>query len=436
MEPMKIINMVIAALFVLCYTYQFFYMPVSWLKKEKRPAPGPLAKRNHYAVLICARNESAVIGDLLESLRRQTWPADRLQVFVMADNCTDDTAEIAARGGAVVYTRTDRDLVGKGYAMEALLAHIREDYPAGFDGYFVFDADNLLEPDYIEQMDRTFSAGSEIVTSYRNSKNYGDNWISAGYALWFLRESRYLNLPRHLLGASCAISGTGFLFSRAVAEEIGGWPFHMLTEDIEFSAYQITRGRKIAFCRDAVFYDEQPTSFRQSWRQRMRWCRGYLQVIGGYGGRLFGGMFRGNFSCFDMTMNIMPAFVLSTASIVCYAIVGVRGLVTADSSILSAAYALKMLQAFYLVPFVMGVITTVSEWRRIRTASAKKVLYLFTFPLFMFTYIPIYISAMVCKTSWKPITHSVTAARTGLLECRTGQTGSPAPAGLISRKTA
>ena len=99
-------------------------------------------------------------------------------VFVAADNCTDRTAAIARTHGAVVYERFNQLNVGKGYALDFLLQHIGADYPAGFDGYFVFDADNLLAPDYIERMNEMFSNGHEIVTSYRNSKNFGDNWIS------------------------------------------------------------------------------------------------------------------------------------------------------------------------------------------------------------------------------------------------------------------
>ena len=155
-----------------------------------------------------ARNEAAVIGDLLASLRAQTYPRELLTVYVLADNCTDDTARIAREGGAVVYERFNRQQVGKGYALQTLLTHIARDVPAGYDGYFVFDADNLLSPDYIEQMNRTFSAGHDIITSYRASKNYGDNWISAGYALWFLRESRYLNHARSLLGHSSSRGGS------------------------------------------------------------------------------------------------------------------------------------------------------------------------------------------------------------------------------------
>ena len=190
---------------------------------------------------------------------------------------------VARVAGAHVYERFNQVRVGKGYALQELLEHLEQDYPRGFDGYFVFDADNILAPNYVEAMNRTFSDGHEIVTSFRNSKNYGDNWISAGYALWFLRESRYLNHARFLLGTSCAVSGTGFLFSRQVLEETGPWPFHLLTEDIQFSVDQVTRGRKIAFCPDAVLYDEQPTTFRQSWNQRLRWSKGYLQAGRGRG---------------------------------------------------------------------------------------------------------------------------------------------------------
>ena len=314
MEMLKTINFIIAVIFFVCYTYQFLYIPVPWLRKEKPHGP---AKANRYAVLICARNEQRVIGDLIASLRGQTYDQSLLSIFVLADNCTDDTAMVARVAGAHVYERFNQVRVGKGYALQELLEHLEQDYPRGFDGYFVFDADNILAPNYVEAMNRTFSDGHEIITSFRNSKNYGDNWISAGYALWFLRESRYLNHARFLLGTSCAVSGTGFLFSRQVLEETGPWPFHLLTEDIQFSVDQVTRGRKIAFCPDAVLYDEQPTTFRQSWNQRLRWSKGYLQVFRGYGAKLLRGAAGGSFSCYDMAAAIMPAFVLSAAAIVC-----------------------------------------------------------------------------------------------------------------------
>jgi len=412
MYTLQWIDYLIGIIFMLCYAYQFLYIPIPWLIKKK--TAGKSAVPHDFAVLICARNEAEVIGDLIESLHKQTYPAEKLHIFVMADNCTDDTAAIAESLGAKVYTRFNRLQVGKGYALEVLMDHLKQDYPGGFDGYFVFDADNLLEPDYIEQMNKTFSEGNEIITSYRNSKNYGDNWISAGYALWFLRESKYLNLSRYLLGTSCAVSGTGFLFSRSVAREIGSWPFHLLTEDIEFSMNQIIRGRRIAFCKDAVLYDEQPTTFRQSWRQRMRWSRGYLQVFRDYGTRLLRGLFRGSFSCFDMSMTIMPAFFLSAASIICNVTLGIWGASIGDDPMIAVHAIGGMLLQMYGLLLAIGAITTLTEWKKIQTSPVRKILYVFTFPLFMFTYIPISFASLFFRTSWKPITHCVTAKKAGL----------------------
>lgn len=405
MNCLETMNTILMIAFLVCYAYQFFYILVPHIKKDK---PHKQAKLHRYAVLICARNEEAVIADLIDSLHGQTYPQDKLKIFVMADNCTDRTADAARVAGATVYERFDREKVGKGYALDALLGHLVQDEPEGFDGYFVFDADNLLRPDYIERMNETFSDGHDIVTSYRNSKNYGDNWISAGYGLWFLRESEYLNHARMLLGTSCAISGTGFLFSRKVLREQGGWPFHLLIEDIQFSVSHILDGYKIAFCPQAELFDEQPVTFCQSWRQRMRWSRGYLQVLRRYGLKLCGGMFKGSFSCYDMSMNILPAFVFSVLSCVTNVTLITMQLVEGANAA-ALLSLLQMLSSIYLTLFFIGAITTATQWKKIHTAAWKKILYAFTFPVFMFTYVPISIAAIFTKVQWKPIQHSITA---------------------------
>ena len=402
---LEAINQAIAALFFICYAYQFVYIPIALFRKKKRlPAAAP----HRYAVLIAARNEEAVIGDLLDSLHRQDYDMSLVTVFVIADNCTDRTAAIAAEKGAVVYTRENRRQVGKGYALEALLAHIRSDYPDGYDAYLVFDADNLLAPDFITRMNESYAAGNEIITCYRNSKNYGSNWISAGYALWFLRESRYLNGAREAIGSSCAVSGTGFLFSQKILNECGGWSFHLLVEDIEFSIHNILKGHRIAICEDAVVYDEQPTDFAQSCRQRLRWSRGYLQVFGKYGTGLRTGAARGKWSCVDMAMAIMPAIILTSISILVSVALSVLGILS-GMGLLPALVSLgKALLSMYLMLFVIGAITTITEWKKIDASALRKVLSVFTFPLFMFTYIPISFAALFIKVEWKPIRHSIT----------------------------
>ena len=403
---LRTINAVISALFFICYTYQFLYIPLVLAKKPK-PLTAP-DRPHRYAVLIAARNEENVISGLLDSLRAQTYDMSLVTVFVAAaDNCTDRTAAIARAHGAVVYERFNQLNVGKGYALDFLLQNIGADYPEGFDGYFVFDADNLLAPDYIERMNEMFSNGHQIVTSYRNSKNFGGNWISAGYALWFLRESRYLNGARNRLGSSAAVGGTGFLFSQRVLDESHGWRFYLLTEDIEFSVYHILRGEKIAICEDAVLYDEQPTGFRQSVRQRLRWAKGYLQVFRRYGADLLKGAAKGSWSCFDMSMSILPAFILTALCLLANITLSVLGLMQGVGVWFAMRSLLECMGSILATLLVLGGITVASEWKRIHAPAWKKIAYTLTFPLFMLTYLPISMAALFMKVEWKPIHHSV-----------------------------
>ena len=403
MTTLQIINLAIMLAFFLCYSYQFFYIPVAWWKKD---APHREPVMHRIAVLIAARNEQAVIGNLIDSIRAQDYPADKVDVFVVADNCTDLTGTVAGAHGATVYFRSSTAQVGKGYALQYLLHCIEDDY-APYDGYLVLDADNVLSPNYITEINKTFSDGYEIVTSYRNSKNYGDNWISAGYALWFLRESRYLNGARCRLGSSCAVSGTGFLFSQRILNESHGWRFYLLTEDIEFSVYHILRGEKIAICESAVLYDEQPTDFRQSCRQRLRWAKGYVQVFLRYGGQLLRGAARGSWSCFDMSMSILPAFVLTSLCLLANITLTILGLMQGAGVWFALRSLLECLGSILATLLVLGGITTVTEWHRIHATTAQKLVYTLTFPLFMLTYLPISLAALFMKVEWKPIHHSV-----------------------------
>ena len=368
--------------------------------------------KKKYGIVICARNERLVIGNLIDSIRAQTYDPSLLTIFVVADNCTDNTAAVAAAGGAKVFQRFNTCQVGKGYALHYLLEQMRlEGELERYDAFLIFDADNLLQSDYIRQINLVRSQGYDVFCGYRNSKNFGSSWISSGHALWYLHESAHLNQSRMLLGNCCTVSGTGFGFTRQLLDRIGGWNFFTLTEDIEFRTWCATHGITIGYCHDAVLYDEQPTTFSQSWRQRQRWAKGYIQVFHHYGRALLRGIAQGSWACFDMTMNIMPAFFLSAVSIVCNLTSIALGLISGGSAAAALWSLGELLLGVYGTLFVVGAITTATEWRAIGAAWWKKVLYTFTFPLFMATYIPIAISALFCRVEWKPIEHRVTASQ-------------------------
>lgn len=410
MEAIVIFNIFIAICFLLCYSYQFFYIAVGLFKQAK---VFNAVKNCKYAFLISARNESAVIGNLIETIQNQNYPKELIDIFIVADNCTDNTAEIARNMGAHVYERFNKEKVGKGFALDFLLDKIKKDFGLeSFDGYFVFDADNLLDKNYVKEMNKVFSNGYRVITSYRNSKNYDSNWIAAGYSLWFLREAKYLNNVRMMLNTSCAVSGTGFLVSSEIMKENNGWKYFTLTEDIEFSVERIISGEIIGYCGTAMFYDEQPTEFSQSWKQRMRWAKGYYQVIYKYGLGLLKNTFKKkSFSCYDMFMTTTPAVIFTMLNLLCDLLILIIGVYGRMNDIISLSFTFKlffrMLLNGYDIILVIGLITTITEWKNINAPAFKKILYVFTFPIFMFTYIPISIAALFKKVKWEPISHKI-----------------------------
>ncbi len=405
-QILNILNIVFGAIFMLCYSYQLVFIIISLIKKPKKYPE--TEKMHRYAFIISARNEESVISQLCDSIKHQNYPEELIGIYVVADNCTDRTAEIAREHGAIVYERFNEELRGKGYALSELFGYIKD--TVGFelyDGYIIVDADNILDKSYVREMNKCFSTGARLITSYRNSKNYGDNWISSGYSLWFLRETTQLNAVRTGFGTNCEIHGTGFLVSKEIIKRQGGWIHHMMIEDVQFTIENVLLGERAVHCNDAIFYDEQPTSFKTSWYQRKRWCRGYLQILRCYGLKLAGAFLRGKgFSNFDMIMSMCPAFFISVIAVSVNILAIILNLIFEFENFLPALMSSLLIgSGSYLLFLAVGLITISTEWNKIHTSSAKKIWSAITFPIFMATYVPIVAASMFSGTDWKPIEH-------------------------------
>lgn len=413
---MENFNQILGLLIGLLYCYQVVYLVVGLLSRG-RARRFRQAALHRYAVLISARNEETVIGELIDSLKKQNYPSDLLDIYVVADNCTDHTAQVAQAAGATVYRRFNRVEVGKGYALDYLLKQLEADgYGECYSGYFIFDADNIVDPNFVSEMNKTFDTGEYVaVTGYRNSKNFGQNWVSAANSIWFLREARFVNAARDALGLTCHVSGTGFLISaQVIRANGGGWPYHLLTEDLEFSAESAALGRKVGYCEGAIIYDEQPTSFRQSWDQRKRWAKGFCQVSAKHGLSLLKGTLKGGrrgMECYDIFMLIAPGNLLTLLG-GSFQLVTIFGLLMAPDYALKQALLLTVhflggaFASFYFSMLAFGVLTVASEWKVIRAKTWQKVVYLPLFPIFMLSYLPLTLTAiMQKKVEWKPIRH-------------------------------
>lgn len=278
----SVFNTVLTAISAI-YVYRSVFVAVGLFFTRKFPK----ASENHkYAVLVAARNEEKVLKGLIDSIKEQDYPQDLITVFVVADNCIDKTAEVAVENGAVCYKRFDENHRTKGFALQYLVSQIDKDYGVdSFEGYFIFDADNVLKSDFITRMNESFDVGEKIITSYRNTKNFGDNWISASYGIHWLRTSRTEHRGRSFLRLATRIQGTGFLFASELIKD--GWNYTSLTEDRAFCADAVAKGYTISYNHDAEFYDEQPVSLSVAWVQRKRWARGHLEAFIETGHKLF-----------------------------------------------------------------------------------------------------------------------------------------------------
>ena len=410
--PIVAFNFILGVLFTVCFLYQGVFFLVGILRGEVRLPP---AKRRHrYAFFIAAHNEEAVIANLVRSIKEQDYPSELIDIFVVADACTDDTARVAREAGAIVYVRNDLARKGKSWVMDYGFDRILNEYPGRYEAFFIFDADNLLSRDYVSIMNDAFDQGYLALTSYRNSKNYGSSWISSAYATWFLREARFLNNARMICGTSCAVSGSGFLVSAKIIEGMHGWDFHTLTEDIQFSTFCAIHGVRIGYA-PAEFYDEQPVTFAASWKQRMRWTKGFYQVFFTYGSQLVKSFaILRRFAAYDLFMTVAPGNLLSLISVlvnVTFLIVGSlsHGFLATDRELAMCFGSIAMtFGSMYLTFFVLGLLTTVFERGHIHCPSRLRVFAnLFTFPLFMFTYIPITVAALFLKVDWVPTQHGV-----------------------------
>ena len=417
-----IVTVALTSVIALLTLHFIFFAIVGIFARKTFPATD---KKLKYGIIIPARNEEAVVANLIESVYRNQYPQDKLQVFVIAHNCTDRTAEIARAAGATVYEYNNPDECTMGYAFRYLFDRIREDWGVdNYDGFFLFNADNILDEHYFEKMNDAFVACDKksVITSFRDSKNFGSNVMSAMYGLYFVYGCRLESRGRTALGCSTRVQGTGYVINSKIVQN--GWPYVTLTEDWEFTADRILLGESIKFCDDAVFYDEQPTGFRVMWRQRLRWARGHLLVCVTRFVDIVKSLFTpkkkgGNphkVSTYDIMVNISPLCIISAALFVLNLIL--IGIVPLFIDV--SAWKTELLQALrfigisslisYLTVALSAVLIYIIERKRIHDVSlGVKILSILVWPLFLFLSIPMEVIALFARNlGWKPIPHNDT----------------------------
>ena len=274
-------DMFIDILFWICKILTFYTAALSVFFLFPRRKCPQAAPNTRFALLIPARNEERVIANIVESLLKQDYPCRFYDIFVIPNNCTDDTEGAALRAGAkVLHCRCA--VSSKGEVLRDIFDQLQGQYEA----YCVFDADNIVDPSFLSRMNDRVCAGAHVAKSHLLAINPYDSWVAGCYDIYFANCHLLYNLSRDRLGLNAKLVGTGFMVTDDLLRRMGGWNTTTLTEDTEFTAQCAIWGERVHYVPEALVYDEEPLTFSLSLRQRRRWSAGVLSVAGRYVPRL------------------------------------------------------------------------------------------------------------------------------------------------------
>nr|WP_052298657.1 glycosyltransferase family 2 protein [Syntrophobotulus glycolicus] len=391
--------MVLIQVLIIFVTLYYFTLAIVGLYRKPERKDYDLVKK--FAVIVAAHNEEAVIGPLVNNLKNLDYPEELFDVYVVADNCNDKTALIARQEGAIVYQRVNHQKRGKGYALEWMfnkLFNLKKEY----DAVVLFDADNLVKGDFLQEMNYKLCEGAKIVQGYIDSKNPFDTWVTNTFSIAFWLMNRMIQLARFNLDISNVLAGTGMCISCDVLKKFG-WGAHSLTEDLEFTMKALSHGVKTTWAHDAVVYDEKPLTFMRSCIQRKRWAQGQVDIAGRYFFiLLFKGFKEKKWMYFDAAIHVFQPYFLMITTLFLF----VQILPVLQDSYYNVFAELIPYTVWQIVSSGITIFPVVSLY--LDRAPLKAYFGLILYPIFMYSWVPIIFLGFIDrnKKEWSHTLHT------------------------------
>ncbi len=359
----------------------------------------------NFCILIPARNESKVIETLLSSIMKQTYLPS--SIYVVVEDNLDPTVEICKRYQANVFVRTTIEgRRRKGYALDEVLKSINKNY----DAYVILDADNILDENFLKEMNETYKKGYDIGVGYRNCKNGNESIFAATSALTFSMINTLSNEVRVRRNKNITVSGTGFYIRGNWIKKWNGYPFHSLTEDYELSLYATLHNMTSTYNEKAIFYDEQPVTYKETIKQRVRWIRGYFDSRKEYVPLLMKAYKNtGSISQYQATIGVKPYVWIVVGLVIAF--FGQLGILFYQAIVQSNfVYSLSFLGilfgSIYGVLFIFTLILLMLERKKLNLCFSMKLKALFFNPIFLVTYVYCALKAVLKKEiTWDTIIH-------------------------------
>lgn len=383
------------------FTLYFAAVAVFTLRR-RRKYPRAIAQTK-FAVVVAARNEEAVIGNLVHSVLSQDYPASLRDIYVVPNNCSDFTEAAAVAAGARIIHCVG-PVSSKGDALHEAFEQL---LPLDYDAFVVFDADNVLERDYLARVNDAIVAGAKVLKTQTRAGNPTASGVAGCYGLYNTCFDLIWNRPRAACGLSARLVGSGFAVCREVLEELGGWNTSTITEDAEFATQCARIGHRIWWVPDAVNYDEEPNSFFVSLRQRKRWCSGVMQVGKQELGRLWSADCPKPWLRWDISMYLLTPFTQAISALLLFG-----GLLfsLASGEEVTAVVTVCTVGLYYVGGVGLSVLLCLLGGYGLQGMTRTILL----FPIFMASWLPLQIISLFRDTrKWHAIAHSGHAPVTG-----------------------
>lgn len=407
------IFIIVLAISVILYLFKFVYFAFGFVPQKTF---AKAEEKTRFALLVPARDESAVIEDLLISIKNQTYSKEMFHTFIIVASEDDPTIEIAKKYENTTCFIVDKNSKGKGRALDYGIAKAKEMFGNIFDAYLIVDADNTCDSKFIEKMNDAFCQGYDIVIAKKLNKSWKDSLISNCSALTYTFVDTLNNKFRSKAGGNVTITGTGVCVSKKVIDDLGGWKFHTITEDYELTLYSIVNNLKSYYYEQAIVTTEEPSNLKTTKIRRLRWVKGHNQVEKMYRKRQFKQLFawggERKFFLFENLFSLVP-IIIAAADIFLFVAVClvcmVYGIVCNGAFAITALLTgLAVIGALYVVLMLYTILALIVDRACMDLTFKQKVAITLFNPIYLIMYVPIYAKAVVVKeVEWVPIEHNV-----------------------------
>ena len=406
-----VLNIILIVLNIplLLYSAYFLIFLIVGLVRKKKKYP-ETEKRTHFAVLIPARNEESVIGALMESVGKLDYPRDCFDTYVLLHNCSDHTEEIVQKYGARIIRRGP-ELKTKGEVLKSVFEELSSHEE--IDAYVVIDADNIMNPGFLSEVNKAIADGASVVQCRRTGRNSKEAWVAGCYEIYYRMQNAFYNRPRIGIGCSASINGSGWAVTKDVISR-NGFEVRTITEDMEYTVICALDGARIAYVDEAISSDQFVSRLKLSMTQRVRWTYGMFQCIRYYEGTLLKEAFKGSFEAFDLALvNLMMIMTALSVALIPTGFFSIRTYLPLDTWLPVSPWIHFLIYLGFaaVVYYIGGCITALVSVLMTRGRIRDNLKGILGFPIFLITWVPVIISCLFRRrVDWTPMRKSKSRA--------------------------